>query len=53
MCVCVCLAVAGVRVVPPLRKPFKGRQDCRNQARVLPSLTLSNTIFMTVSHTDT
>lgn len=24
---CVCLAVAGVRAVPPLHKPFKERQD--------------------------
>ena len=29
--VSVCVAEAGVRAVPPLRKPFEERQDYRNQ----------------------
>ena len=38
---CVCVAVAGVKAVPPLRKPFKEWQDQRNQPRIFPSKTFS------------
>lgn len=34
---CVCLAVAGVRAVPPLCKPYKERQDQGNQPRIFLS----------------
>lgn len=46
----VCVCGAGVRAVPPLRKPFKARQDCRNQPRIFPSLTRLQRDLFDISH---